>query len=406
MNKRFIRSLIIAIIFVLLLAVPVLAAYSAIITITESAGTSYTQLPIINTMNVSNLASSHYIASTGLDTRILDNGTELPHLLADDKVLFVSDITANSTKQFDFTTSNSALTSFPIIVGEGGYVTIPDNDTLELGDRFVLTISVDLENTGTVFDKLDALRADYNATTQVLTITIGTYAAPDHVLTATGITKGIHVIKISADYTGISSSVILYPNGAGDYQNIDGEEPNGMAHWSILRENTGTQFVWYADSETADLYAFDSGIFNFDSLTMNMYSAANYPDSNFKFLIKMPGYSLYTSESHDPYVHTGVSAYPKTFATNPITNEAWNASDMNGIQFGFSCQRYSGSIAAIGMEVVLNNAQNLAELNLYVDDMVIPADSESLSSPISDNSNDWIWYPDPYINYIKLETDN
>lgn len=199
MKRKLLRASIVALILLLVLAIPVLASYSATITVTESAGNSYTQLPIIDTMGISSMVTSGFISSTGLDTRVKYGTSELPHMLADDKLLFVSDITANTSKQFTLTTGNTALTSYPIVLGYGGYITIADSTDLEPHDNFALTISLYLKDSGTYVVKEDALEFYYNASTQKLYAYIGDSETPSLTLEADNIAAGEHTIRISTD---------------------------------------------------------------------------------------------------------------------------------------------------------------------------------------------------------------
>ena len=82
--------IIIAVLFIIpLLALPVLAqTYYADILFSETAGNTYTMYPALTPLNVTNLISQNYISASGLDTRVTSGGTEIPHLLGDDKLLF------------------------------------------------------------------------------------------------------------------------------------------------------------------------------------------------------------------------------------------------------------------------------------------------------------------------------
>lgn len=136
LTRWFLPSLL-AIVTILLIAVPVLAAYYATVQVVESDSISYSMLPIMTDLDTDTLTSYHYITSTGLDTRVkTGSGTPLPHMLTDDKLLFVSPINADSTYNYQFTAGNTPLISFPVITGYGGYVTITNHANLELGNDF------------------------------------------------------------------------------------------------------------------------------------------------------------------------------------------------------------------------------------------------------------------------------
>lgn len=127
---------------IFLITVPVLAACYAYIYVEESDGNSYEELPLICSCNITSLVESGFISSTGLNTRVITgDGATLPHMLADDKILFVSDLAAYEDKTLIFYLGASSLSSFPIIVGYNGTFETPDDDDLELGYVMELLIS-------------------------------------------------------------------------------------------------------------------------------------------------------------------------------------------------------------------------------------------------------------------------
>lgn len=140
--KRILRGILIGGLITVLAAIPVLAAYYSYIDVTESNGTSYTNLAMNVSLNCSYLAANGYITANGTDTRVTASDYYvLPHMLAEDRLLWVGDLPASNTTRFFLYTGQSALESFPIITGYGGYVTINDTDDLEPGDMFAFCVS-------------------------------------------------------------------------------------------------------------------------------------------------------------------------------------------------------------------------------------------------------------------------
>ena len=126
----------------MLLAVsPVLAASSVTITVTNT-GSAYTMLPISVPMSNSGLAAGNFITASGLDVQ-LSGG--VPCMLTDSRTLFASPIGTSSITPFYYTTGNTAAASMPIIVGNGGYVTIPDN--IEPTNNFSIVTSGYIDTT-------------------------------------------------------------------------------------------------------------------------------------------------------------------------------------------------------------------------------------------------------------------
>lgn len=139
--KRVLRGILLGMV-VILIAIPVLGYYYGSLSVVESDGNDYTSLPVVASINASQLSAYGFITSTGLDTRVLTgDGYPLPHMLADDKVLFVTDLAAHETKSLVFYMGAASLSSFPIIVGYNGSFTTPDDPSLELGYVMELLIS-------------------------------------------------------------------------------------------------------------------------------------------------------------------------------------------------------------------------------------------------------------------------
>jgi len=142
--KKTFKIALLALVTLVLISSPIFAAYSYYVTIQvqETNGTDYDYLPIMANVDNDHLANNGYMSITGLDTRILSGSTELEHMVTDDKVLFVPPSTdGNGTSNYKYTLGNSLLSDFPIIVGDGGYITVSDDATLELGNDFEIEVS-------------------------------------------------------------------------------------------------------------------------------------------------------------------------------------------------------------------------------------------------------------------------
>jgi hypothetical protein len=110
--------------------------YHSDVLVIETAATSYTMLPIAVPYNVSNLATENFMASTGLDTRVMEGAAAKPHMLANDRVLFADDMPSYGSVSYQFNMGNAALSNFYVILGNGGSMTVPDAAALELGNEF------------------------------------------------------------------------------------------------------------------------------------------------------------------------------------------------------------------------------------------------------------------------------
>ena len=224
----------------IMIAVPVLAAYWAEITVTESNGTTYTQLALNQDLNVDYLAANGFITSTGLDTRVTDEDyTVLPHMLADDRLLWVSPITGNSETTFWFVTGEDALSGFPIITGHGGYVTVTDAAALELGDVFAIGV-IGYIDTSAGSDK-NIIRKDSAVLFNVSSASTLTFAVTGgNSLVATSVSSGV-------------MTIMIYSDGYEMWMEIDDVEqdrdttsaiPNTANDW-VLFENDVMPYVYY-----------------------------------------------------------------------------------------------------------------------------------------------------------------
>lgn len=408
-------QILILVVLTALLATPILAAgYVIQINVVESAGNSYTRLPMIATLNNTYLASSGLIASNALDTRVINSANvTLPHLVADNKTLFVDNITASSTSVFQYKSGQSVLDSMPIVVGQGGYITTLDAAKLEPSDNFSLTVSgyLLMSGSGDIFKKLNALRLSYSGTT--LTLKAGDDATPDITLTATGVAAGEHAITISVAFvTGSGGSVLFSPTGNGDFSQLS-VAPTGAQHWQSAASTDHADNLnnVYNDSPPSiskkDLYTFTFGTpAGFSALQIRLWGKSSYYSGGFVPMIKSSGGTIYYATSKI-VGYGGWREETWLFDTNPITGLAWDVADLTGIQFGATINTGSfGWWRMNGYQVELldASAEYVPTLQLYVDDTLV--DSEEMDAPIPDNASDWVWYPNPYFNYVKLETVN
>lgn len=139
MKRRVIVTLF-ALIAVLLVVSPVLAyIYRATYTVISENTTDFEMLGV-NATGVGNqwMADNGFFNSTANDTRIETlGGLDKPHMVTDDKTFTAIPVPAGSQTNLYFTTGESEQ-DFCIIPGYGGYVTVDDEDSIELGDNFTV----------------------------------------------------------------------------------------------------------------------------------------------------------------------------------------------------------------------------------------------------------------------------
>lgn len=137
--KNYFKGLLLAFLTLSLFAVPVWAAFTAIITITEASGNSYSMLGGNVSANISFMETNNFLGlPEGRDTRVSLGTSAQHHMLVDDKIMFTSPVGAYSATNLNFTTNNSDIGTFSVITGYGGYITTPDAAAIEPSANFTL----------------------------------------------------------------------------------------------------------------------------------------------------------------------------------------------------------------------------------------------------------------------------
>lgn len=240
--KRIIRGVLIGALIVVVATIPILAQYYIFLDVTESDGTSYTFLPIMATLNTTHLISEGYIASNGSDTRVTDlEYAVLPHLWADDRVLWCGNVTGSATTQFILWTEQDTISSFPVITGYGGYVVTSDNATIEMGDIYMIQYVGYLDmsqTTGSVFWKEGACSLNRTGTQELTYSVVG-----GNSLVASSLPSGYHTVAI-------------YNDGVNMWIDVDGTQvdinpasavPDTANDWYLFM-NYISPYVYYFDA--------------------------------------------------------------------------------------------------------------------------------------------------------------
>jgi hypothetical protein len=239
--RRIAKGIFLGLILLLVVAVPVLAYYYAYLTVTESNGNSYTELPIIVSINTTALINGHYINANGTDTRVATaSGWVLPHLLTNDKLLFCANITPSTTTNFQFVTGQSSENfTFPIIVGYYGNVTVPDNDDLEPGDVYAFGITGYIDTSaGTnkdIIKKGTALVFNVTGNKQLTFWVSGTTP-----LVANNILSGYH-------------QIMIYSDGLMLWMEVDGT-PTGTEPAAVAVNDTDDDWVLFTNNVMPYVY--------------------------------------------------------------------------------------------------------------------------------------------------------
>jgi len=224
----------------LLIATPALAAgYLSSITVTEDGTSDYPMLPMIGSMAVQYMADEGYITDTGLDTRVTTADTAIPHMLANDKLLFCYPVEKSSGNTFKFSTGNEALVNFYLIIGYGGYITIPEDPSIELGNNFIIKIKGWIDTTAgsnkNLLYKADAFRIYVQTDGAIRAAILSTGDVEDLAVTATSVGSGDHIIKVIADGTNLK----IFVDGSEKGSTALGTTsvPDNVNNWTGLQNN-------------------------------------------------------------------------------------------------------------------------------------------------------------------------
>lgn len=135
---KIIKLSLLSFIAILLVATPVFAyLYRAPLTIVESNGTAYSMLPWMVRANNQWMADNGFMEADALDTRVQTlGGLNKPHMVTGVRTLSAVPVLANSQTNLYFVTGESDLSGLDVIIGYDGYVTIPDDASIELGNNF------------------------------------------------------------------------------------------------------------------------------------------------------------------------------------------------------------------------------------------------------------------------------
>lgn len=235
----------------LLCPLAVLAAdsweYRTQITIKDTGGTARSYLPISIPISGNSLISAGFINSSGTDTRFNEGTTEQEYCIAGDRLLlYVPALAANQEREYNLYMGYSPVqTTFPVILGEDGYLTILDNAQLELGNNFTVELKGYLDVTAVgsrLFGRFEGLETYFSASGEATsTISDLSWETPD-------------------SHTGGT-----WNNGANSYDDNTStyaDEDTNLTQWTSPTAATGSGWA-----STANVYDEDTGTMAYDTIS-------------------------------------------------------------------------------------------------------------------------------------------
>lgn len=239
--KKFI--VVISVIFVVLLSGLVVYAqtweYKFPIAIQDTFGTARTYYPVLFDFGGQSLVDSGKIAASGLDTNMQIGGSDIKYMVSTANITAVlPSLPSGGVVTTDLYTGYAPpQTTFPVIVGSSGNVTIPDRVAIRLGDDFAVVQKGWLVATaGTDKDlaiKEDAFDFSLSAAGTVTATVDPTGAAVS--VSKAGLTSGEYEFVVSANVTDLC----LWVNGVlEDTTPLGGASvPGNVNAWVLIRNN-------------------------------------------------------------------------------------------------------------------------------------------------------------------------
>ena len=368
----------------LVLTIPVIAGYYINIDVEESNDTDYDMLAMNVSLDIDYLADNGFINEDGLDVRVqTSDGSTIPFMPVEDKLMFASAIEGDKTTGFQMTTGNTPLDSFPIIVGHGGNVTVGDHANLELGQSFSIAFEGYLSTAAAdLVDKDGAVHL---------------YFDDD---------DDFHAVLESPRYS-------YYREGEYEDDWVPGWTQNNYEltqeddHLSLIATyDGGTSGCTYVTDSTIDLTGINTIYIDWENTTDR--------------------YSYFVADTDKNNDFTDYDARIGKAEAFARTTDSLDVSGLSGGHY-LRAHAYAGQVGATSTLKVYNVYRQLPNIDLENADMVVGeytielyVDSDTLKLDIDGatedsasfperysaayNANDWVLYPDPYWNYYTHTT--
>ena len=251
---RVVRPLIL--VFAVLLGIPAIVAgvsYTATITtINTSLTADYTMLAVRTLADIRSLVSAAFISASGLDTRVMESGTAIPHVLAGDRIMFATEMPHSTVKTLQFTTGNSALSAFYTIPGYGGSILTLDDADIELGETFRVEVSgyFDTSAVANIVYKQDSFRIYVQAAGNVRAAILSAGDVEDYAVDA-AVASGEHdiIVQVVDGYLlisvdGVQQDSALLPSTVGGPATV---ASTGTGAYVNSYLNGLHRRIWYAN---------------------------------------------------------------------------------------------------------------------------------------------------------------
>jgi len=199
--KKYLPLISLVLVFLLLPLVAFADSYTyyVLVGVYNNSSTTYTNLPLLVNINNTQLFNLGYITSSGLDTNLLEGATGRTYSTTNPKLgIFVPTVGSYQKRIYDYRLGYSPpQTTFPLIVGVGGNITILDDPDLELGGNFTVEqrgyIDTSSGSNKNLIYKVGAFRVYVSAAGNI-TVTMNP-GGSEVTVTASNVYTGIHTIN-------------------------------------------------------------------------------------------------------------------------------------------------------------------------------------------------------------------
>lgn len=214
-------SLLLLTVGVLVPATLVFAAYNYSISIRvyNNSATSYSNgLPVLVTLNNSQLAALGYVGADGLDTDVVEGATGREFMVQSSYLgVFFPNFSGGQARTVEYYLGNTPeQTTLPVITGVGGNVTKSDDPDMELGSDFEIEFKGYIDTStacnGTLVYKEDAFMLYVQASEAIRAAVLGAGGVETYAVTATGVTSGVRTVDVVAD--GATLAIYVYDEGS------------------------------------------------------------------------------------------------------------------------------------------------------------------------------------------------
>ena len=209
---------------------------------------------------------------------MLQNGTVIPDLVNSSGIAMLGNLTANSNANFGFSGGNAPVSSMPLILGIGGYVTIPYNAALVEGTNWSKTITAYFDTTAGagkyIINKANTLLlgVDASASGTIDATVYGTNTTINQsaytgtqVVYGTTTACGENISGIASGQTLLSVSLYLDKSGS----------PTGTISCNVYKQSDGTLIGTLGTMSAASLTG-SMAYYTFNTTPVSLGSTTNF----------------------------------------------------------------------------------------------------------------------------------